>query len=59
MKSAPGLTLYVREIAAPVGVKQSLLVPLLAAQDACKNDRPVLGNIQLETFKIAVQVARP
>lgn len=49
---------YVQTMVAPVVVKQQLLTTLIEAKAAYQDGRPILGNIQLETFKIRVQINR-
>ena len=52
------LIIYVQGMAAPTGVKQQLLAPLQAARNAYQTGQPILGNIQLDTFRITVQINR-
>jgi hypothetical protein len=47
---------YLQMMTAPVVVKQLLLTPLLAAKEAYQNGRLIPGNIQLERFKITVNI---
>ena len=58
LSETESLISYVQAMTAPVVVKQQLLNPLMAARDAYRNGRIVLGGIYLEGFKIAVQINR-
>lgn len=58
LSETESLVSFVQAMTAPVSLKQKLLNPLLAAKDAYQSGRLIPGNIQLEAFKIAVQISR-
>jgi hypothetical protein len=58
LSETENLIAYVQKMTVSSGVKRLLLNRLLAAKEAYQDGRFILGNIQLETFKIAVQVSR-